>query len=293
MAPAKGKGKKRVRAQAAVEVVDLDDNDDGLDSVKEGSGELNREREAKEYAMHIKGICEEANAAIAAARGADLVSEEELEKLVGDVMRYILFNIGKQNSQPIAREKVTALVTKKYPRKTGLSQTVLQKARHRFAHIWGMDLRELVKTTAAGEATTQRYYILRSALPKRFRDGIRGPERDGVENKEEKGLLLAVLMMLSLSGDEMTEERLWEHLSLLGLDKGTKHHVFGDPGSVLAKFVRQRYLVKVPKKSDSGRIFLYQPGENAQDEIDAFKMNEAISKVLQKGTNVQEVIELD
>jgi len=134
---------------------------------------------------------------------------------------------------------------------------------------------------------------LRSALPKRFRDGIRGPERDGVEYKEEKGLLLAVLMMLSLSGDEMTEERLWEHLSLLGLDKGTKHHVFGDPGSVLAKFVRQRYLVKVPKKSDSGRIFLYQPGENAQDEIDAFKMNEAISKVLQKGTNVQEVIELD
>ena len=90
-----------------------------------------------------------------------------------------------------------------------------------------------------------------------------------MENKEEKGLLLAVLMMLSLSGDEMTEERLWEHLSLLGLDKGTKHHVFGDPGSVLAKFVRQRYLVKVPKKSDSGRIFLYQPGENAQDEIDA------------------------
>ena len=76
MAPAKGKGKKRVRDQAAVEVVDLDDDDDGLDSVKEGSGELNREREAKEYAMHIKGICEEANAAIAAARGADLVSEE-------------------------------------------------------------------------------------------------------------------------------------------------------------------------------------------------------------------------
>ena len=73
---------------------------------------------------------------------------KELEKLVGDVMRYILFNIGKQNSQPIAREKVTALVTKKYARKTGLSQTVLQKARHRFAHIWGMDLRELVKTTA-------------------------------------------------------------------------------------------------------------------------------------------------
>ena len=78
---------------------------------------------------------------------------KELEKLVGDVMRYILFNIGKQNSQPIAREKVTALVTKKYPRKTGLSQTVLQKARHRFAHIWGMDLRELVKTTAAGEGS--------------------------------------------------------------------------------------------------------------------------------------------
>ena len=49
--------------------------------------------------------------------------------------------------------------------------------------------------------------------------------QEEAENKEEKGLLLAVLMMVSLSGDEVAEDALWEHLGLLGLEKGTRHKV--------------------------------------------------------------------
>mmetsp|Transcript_14226 Transcript_14226/g.40371 ORF Transcript_14226/g.40371 Transcript_14226/m.40371 type:complete len:291 (-) Transcript_14226:68-940(-) len=255
------------------------------------SSEVCREREGKAYLKRLDEIRRVAGAE--SARGIASVSKEEFEKLVGDVMRHVIFKAGQQSSQPITRESLSGIVTKRYPRKAGLPQAILAEAQASFARTWGMEMRELVRTKATGEATTQKYFILRSLLPKRFRDGIKGREREELENKEEKGLLLVVLMMVSLSGDEMVEESLWQHLNLLGLEKGKRHKVFGDPGSALAKFVRQRYLTKVTKKSDSGRVIFYQPGENALDEIDQVDLNDAISKILQKGTNVEEVIELD
>ncbi|UPQ97105.1 MAGE domain-containing protein [Chloropicon primus] len=277
-------GSKRTRTTAVVEILD-EDEDAGA------SSEVCREREGKAYLKRLDEIRRVAGAE--SARGIASVSKEEFEKLVGDVMRHVIFKAGQQSSQPITRESLSGIVTKRYPRKAGLPQAILAEAQASFARTWGMEMRELVRTKATGEATTQKYFILRSLLPKRFRDGIKGREREELENKEEKGLLLVVLMMVSLSGDEMVEESLWQHLNLLGLEKGKRHKVFGDPGSALAKFVRQRYLTKVTKKSDSGRVIFYQPGENALDEIDQVDLNDAISKILQKGTNVEEVIELD
>ncbi|QDZ17890.1 MAGE domain-containing protein [Chloropicon primus] len=277
-------GSKRTRTTAVVEILD-EDEDAGA------SSEVCREREGKAYLKRLDEIRRVAGTE--SARGIASVSKEEFEKLVGDVMRHVIFKAGQQSSQPITRESLSGIVTKRYPRKAGLPQAILAEAQASFARTWGMEMRELVRTKATGEATTQKYFILRSLLPKRFRDGIKGREREELENKEEKGLLLVVLMMVSLSGDEMVEESLWQHLNLLGLEKGKRHKVFGDPGSALAKFVRQRYLTKVTKKSDSGRVIFYQPGENALDEIDQVDLNDAISKILQKGTNVEEVIELD
>ena len=238
-------------------------------------------------------------------------------------MRYMLFKAGQNQSFPVARDKLTALVTKKYPKKHGLGQAVVAKAQASFAKVMGMEMRELTKNSPTGETdrpTTiaerpnlpsltpssrfflhllnlakgvagQKFYILRSLLPQRFRDALE--VRTGNEGREEKGFLLIVLMMLSLSGDEMTEDKLWEHLNLLGLEKGTRHKVFGDPALVLGKFVRQRYVQRVPKKSDSGRVYMYLPGENAADEVDQASLSQAISKILQKGHSIEEVIELD
>ena len=108
---------------------------------------------------------------------------QEFEKLVGDVMRHVIFKTGQQSSQPITRESLSGIVTKRYPRKAGLPQAVLAEAQASFARTWGMEMRELVRTKATGEATTQKFFILRSLLPKRLRDGIKGQEREELENK--------------------------------------------------------------------------------------------------------------
>lgn len=205
-------------------------------------------------------------------------------------MRYMLFKAGQNYSQPVSRQNISSIISEKHRGKTkqGLAQHVISNAQASFATIMGLEMKELSRASATGDAS-QKYYILRSLLPKRYRDELT-EER---EDKKEKSLLLTILMILSLSGDQMTEEKLWEHLRLLGLEKDSKHKVFGDPNTVVNKFVRQRYLQKIPKKSESGRIWLFQPGENALDEIDQISLNEAISKKLQKGENIQEVIELE
>ena len=87
---------------------------------------------------------------------------QELDKLVGDVMRYMLFKAGQNHSFPVARDKLTALVTKKYPKKHGLGQAVLAKAQASFATVMGMEMAELTKTSPTGEADRPRS---RSARP--------------------------------------------------------------------------------------------------------------------------------
>ncbi len=204
-------------------------------------------------------------------------------------MRYVLFRTGQHHSQPIQRVDIAALISKKYPgqARQGLTGLVIAKAQGQFAEIMGKELRELVRKTEAGESGP-RSYVLRSLLPQRFRDALVGPQRAGQkqrqERDQEKSILLTILMMISLSGDQMTEAKLWEHLNLLGIEKDTKHGVFGDAASVLHRFVRQRYLQKVAKKSDTGRVWLYQPGENALDEIDQVSLSEAISKVNERAS---------
>jgi len=289
---ARPKTKKRGRASTSgskgSEVIQIDDEGPSQKSQLNGDG-YDREKEGRDYKKRIREMEKLATNPDLETK-FKLVSTMELDKLVGDVMRYMLFKAGQNQSFPVARDKLTALVTKKYPKKHGLGQAVVAKAQASFAKVMGMEMRELTKNSPTGVAG-QKFYILRSLLPQRFRDALE--VRTGKEGREEKGFLLIVLMMLSLSGDEMTEDKLWEHLNLLGLEKGTRHKVFGDPALVLGKFVRQRYVQRVPKKSDSGRVYMYLPGENAADEVDQASLSQAISKILQKGHSIEEVIELD
>ena len=49
----------------------------------------------------------------------------------------------------------------------------------------------------------------------------------------------------------------------------------------------RRYLSKTAKKSDGGRVYVYTPGENALDEIQQGRLNEAIARTLQKGAHLE------
>jgi len=292
MSSKRSRGSASSSASKRQQVVELVDDYDAGPSRRADAED--KAREAADYMRKIQQIKALQNDVIFTGK----VSAEEMNSLVGTVMRYVLFRTGQHKSQPIPRNDIAALVTKKYPgpARQGLTKLVIAKAQGQFADIMGLEMKELVRKTESGEASATRSYILRSLLPKRYQEAVAGPKRGKERERErqEKSLLLVILMMISLSGDQMTEAKLWEHLGLLGIEKDTKHATFGDTGSaMLYRFVRQRYLQKVAKKSDNGRVWLYQPGENALDEIDQMSLSDAISKTLQKGHNMSEMIEID
>ena len=80
-------------------------------------------------------------------------------------MRYMLFKAGQNQSFPVARDKLTALVTKKYPKKHGLGQAVVAKAQASFAKVMGMEMRELTKTSPTGETDRPTAIAERPNLP--------------------------------------------------------------------------------------------------------------------------------
>lgn len=73
---------------------------------------------------------------------------QEKDKLVADVMRYVLFKSHNSSGCPIKREELTGIITKNY-RQRALPTLVINEARDRLAATFGYELRELQRTRAS------------------------------------------------------------------------------------------------------------------------------------------------
>jgi hypothetical protein len=72
---------------------------------------------------------------------------QEKDKLVAEVMRYVLFKTHQTSGCPIKREELTGIVTKNY-RQRALPALVINEARDRLAATFGYEMRELQRTRA-------------------------------------------------------------------------------------------------------------------------------------------------
>lgn len=72
---------------------------------------------------------------------------QEKDKLVAEVMRYMLFKTHQTSGCPIKREELTGIVTKNY-RQRALPALVINEARDRLAATFGYEMRELQRTRA-------------------------------------------------------------------------------------------------------------------------------------------------
>ena len=72
---------------------------------------------------------------------------QEKDKLVNDVMRYVLFKTHQASGCPIKREELTGIITKNY-RQRGLPTLIINEARDRLAATFGYEMRELQRTRA-------------------------------------------------------------------------------------------------------------------------------------------------
>ncbi|CAN6196876.1 unnamed protein product [Urochloa humidicola] len=222
------------------------------------------------------------------------ISKEEKDKLVAEVMRYMLFKTHQNSGCPIKREELTGIITKNY-RQRALPTLVINEARDRLSATFGYEMRELQRTrapsTRAGRPSQPQQvnaeaksYILVSQLD---------PEvyRKYVENKEAaplSGFSFTVISLIHLAGGKTSEEDLWRQLKQLGLKENENHSVFGNTKQVLEALVQQRYLLKEKHAGPEGHVVMYELAERALDETISGTLKDYISQIVGTNTAAEE-----
>ncbi|KAL0339309.1 UNVERIFIED_CONTAM: hypothetical protein Sangu_1453000 [Sesamum angustifolium] len=219
------------------------------------------------------------------------ISEREKEKLVGEVIRYILFKTEQNSGCPIRREELTQLITGKGYRQRNLPAYVINEAKSKLSSIFGYELRELQRSRPSvsvnqGRASQSQQsvadaksYILISQLPA---DIYRKFVED-TSSSHITGFTFVVIGIIHLGGGKVTEEGLWHHLRRLGLHENEENHPdFANTKLALEAVVQKRYLQKEKVNGPEGSTVYYELAERALDGTINDRIKEYVSQIVQK-----------
>ncbi|KAB0372088.1 hypothetical protein FD755_015880 [Muntiacus reevesi] len=144
---------------------------------------------------------------------------------------------------------------------------ILQRAAEHMEMIFGLDLKEV--------DPYRHIYILvnkmEASCDTRLRDRIEIPKT---------GLLMAVLGVIFMQGNCASEEQVWEVLNVMGLYKGRKHFIFGDPKKVITKdLVQENYLEYRQVFNSDPPYYEFLWGSRAHAETTKMKVLEFMAKI--------------
>lgn len=211
------------------------------------------------------------------------ISKEEKDKLVGEVIRYVLFKTHQNSGCPIKREELTQLVTKNY-RGRNLPALVINEAREKLSSIFGYEMRELQKLrpstnqtrSSQSSSADSRSYILMSQLPA----DLYGRYVEDVNTAHLSGFTFVVISIVHLAGGKILE----------GLHESDENHPeFGNVKQALEALAQQRFLQKDKITGPEGSTILYKLAERALDARIAEKIKENISQVVKKDVTCEDV----
>ncbi|KAJ8647905.1 hypothetical protein MRB53_000928 [Persea americana] len=221
------------------------------------------------------------------------VSVEEKDKLVAEVIRYVLFKTYQNSGCPIKREELTQLITKNY-RQRALPSYVINEAKEKLSRIFGYELKELQRArpstnqrrSSQQSAVELKSYVIMSKVPAKVYSKY-------VEDKENSshvtGFTFAVIGIVHLAGGKMSEENLWHHLRRLGLNENDESHpLFGNTKQALETLVQQRYLQKEKVNGPEGNTLMYELAERATEETISESLKEHIAQIVQKDVTTLE-----
>ncbi|CAI9103610.1 OLC1v1002128C2 [Oldenlandia corymbosa var. corymbosa] len=212
------------------------------------------------------------------------ISHEEKDKLVAELIRYVLFKTEQNNGCPIKREELTQIITDKKYKQRNLPNFIINEVKSKLSTIFGYDMRELQRSrpssaTASSQQSDAKSYVLISKLPADVYQKF-------VENHDTvhlTGFTFVVLGIVHLAGGKITEENLWHHFRRLGLsDTEDSHPVLGNTKQALEALVQQRYLQKDKVNGTEGNTLYYEFAERAQDEAVSRKIKDYVSQMVQK-----------
>ncbi|XP_020105155.1 melanoma-associated antigen 4-like [Ananas comosus] len=219
------------------------------------------------------------------------VSLEEKDKLVAEVIRYVLFKTYQTAGCPIKREELAQIVTKNY-RQRALPGLVISEAKEKLSSVFGYEMRELQRLRLPSRSTRSsqqcmveaKSYIVTSQLP----SDIYSKYLEDKENSHMTGFAFVVVGIVHLAGSKISEENLWHQLRWLGLNESDENHpVFGNSKQTLEMLVQQRYLQKEKVAGPEGNNLMYDLAERALDESISGKLKDYISQVVNKDPTVE------
>jgi len=79
---------------------------------------------------------------------------QEKDKLVGEVIRYMLFKTYHNSGCPIKREELTQVVTKNYHQRN-LPTFVINEAKDKLSSVFGYEMKELQRAHPSSKANTR------------------------------------------------------------------------------------------------------------------------------------------
>ncbi|KAF9605701.1 hypothetical protein IFM89_018044 [Coptis chinensis] len=225
------------------------------------------------------------------------ISKEEVDKLVSEVIRYVLFKTHQNSGCPIKREELTQLVTKNY-RQRNLPALVIKQAIDKLSTIFGYEMKELQRNRISStnqnrnsqqiSTTDAKSYVVMSKLPADVYKKYVEDER----TCHVTGFTFAVISIVHLAGGKITEENLWHHLKRLGLQEADESHpVLGNLKQAVEALVQQRYLQKDKVNGPEGNTLFYELAERALDESLNKRLKEYISQIVNKDGAAVEIDE--
>ncbi|KAK7272721.1 hypothetical protein RJT34_29517 [Clitoria ternatea] len=212
------------------------------------------------------------------------ISKEEKDKLVGEVIRYMLFKTHQNSGCPIKREELTQLITKNYHQRN-LPTFVINEAKEKLSSIFGYEMRELQRALPSsktqGRLSQQnvveaKSYILISQLP----PDVYEKYVVDVDSVHLSGFTFVMISIVYLAGGKIPEENLWSQMRRIGLGENEDNHpVLGNVKQALELLVQQRYLQKDKVNGPEGNIVYYELAERALDGPISNKVKEYISQI--------------
>ncbi|BBN03536.1 hypothetical protein MPTK1_2g24280 [Marchantia polymorpha subsp. ruderalis] len=216
-----------------------------------------------------------------------ILSDEETNKLVAEVMRHMLFKNYQQPGVPVSRVELTGIITKTYKQRY-LSSHVISMAQKKLLEIFGLEMKEynrLRSLTKTGRGINNekqvetKEYVLRSVIPA----DLRKQYIDTRESAATYGLATIVIGIIKSFGETCPEEVLWQNLRRLDIKEDDLHHpTFGNVKHAVELLAKQRYIQKEKLINSEGDGFVYELAERALDETCLARLDAFMYSIVQR-----------
>eukprot|EP01133_Synstelium_polycarpum_P002647 gene2647-3053_t len=221
---------------------------------------------------------------------ANEVDSDEMDKLVDEFVRYIVFVDRKKH--PITRADVVSKVLANYKDKKIIT-AVFERGKAKLRDVFGYDLVNVKKETLSGEVSNEKgkdgkplpstTYFLKNTLPLALLNKITDIHK--ITNREtetyynNKAFLVIILSAILLESGFIESDVLYEKLQRLDFEVERQHPVFGEWEKTIDQFVKEMYLSKKKDTKNDKPISVYRFGQRSLTETSRRSILEAISEI--------------